>query len=116
MHTRAIISGSRGFTDYALLKKTCDTLPDDTVIISGCARGADRLGEKYAKTRGLRIERFHTDRDRYGKSAGAIRNREMAKAATVLIAFWDGVSKGTADMIRTAQKMNLKVTVIQCPM
>ena len=111
---RVIIAGGRDFEDYALLKEKCDVLiPDDAVIISGCARGADHLGEQYAKERGLTIERHPADWNQYGRSAGMIRNREMAKAADSLIAFWDGKSKGTANMIRMAEKMGLTVKVVR---
>ena len=111
---RVIIAGGRDFDDYALLKESCDNLiPDDAIILSGGARGADRLGEQYAKERGLSIERHPADWDQYGRSAGMIRNREMAKAADSLVAFWDGKSKGTAHMIQTAEKMGLMVKVVR---
>ena len=59
------------------------------------------------------IERHPADWDQYGRSAGMIRNREMAKAADSLIAFWDGKSKGTANMIQTSEKMGLAVKVVR---
>lgn len=113
---RVIIAGSRDFTDYELLKKVCDEhfSDDDTItIISGTARGADQLGERYATEKGYAIERFPAEWDKYGKSAGYRRNEEMARVADMLIAFWDGESRGTKHMIDLAYKYKLKLLVWQ---
>lgn len=71
-----IIAGSRGFQDFGMLKEKVDkitaTLPSYTVI-SGGARGADQLGERYANERQITIERYAADWSRYGKLAGPIR-------------------------------------------
>jgi hypothetical protein len=87
-------------------------IKDEIVIISGAARGADRLGEKYAKERGYKVIRVPADWNRYGKSAGYIRNKEMAESSDALVAFWDGKSKGTKNMIDLAKEYGLKVRVI----
>lgn len=114
-----IIAGSRGFTDYEAMKELCDALLQDiserktVTIISGGARGADTLGERYARERGYGVQRFPADWKRYGRSAGMIRNGEMAKAAKALIAFWDGQSPGTGNMIRTARRQGLDVHVVE---
>ena len=111
----AIIAGGRDFSDYALLVKTMDHLlsniKDDITVICGKARGADTLGEQYAKERGLSVQYFPADWKRYGKSAGYRRNTEMAKNADALVAFWDGKSRGTKHMIETAKTRGLKVRV-----
>ena len=118
MITRIIIAGSRNFKDYDLLKEIVDSVivkvysDDEITIISGTARGADQLGEKYAKENSLPVERFPADWERYGKKAGFIRNYQMANNADVLIAFWDGTSKGTKMMIDLAKKKGLKVGVV----
>lgn len=122
---RIIIAGSRDFNDYELLKREAlnilkqNNRPKDTVkIISGTARGADTLGEQFAKEFGLEVKRFIPDWDRLGKRAGYIRNAEMAKYATkddnngMLIAFWDGKSKGTKHMIDLANRYGLEVHVV----
>jgi len=109
-----------------LLKKKCTEiiaeitpLPDLTVIISGTARGADQLGEKFADEMGLEIRRFPADWNQYGKRAGVIRNEQMARYAGeygnqgVLIAFWDGKSKGTRWMIELAKQYGLKAYVVE---
>lgn len=113
---RVIIAGGRDFDDYSLLCRFADAcLRNKTLqgveIICGKARGADALGERYAKERGFDIQRFPADWDGLGKSAGFIRNEQMAANADALIAFWDGKSHGTKHMIETAKKKGLPVRV-----
>jgi len=117
---RLIIAGSRNFEDYELLKSSLDEFieinslgdPDPGVlIISGLAKGADLLGVKYANQKGYKVEEFPANW-KLGRSAGPKRNLEMAKSANACIVFWDGVSKGTANMIELAKKYNLKMQVI----
>lgn len=122
---RVIIAGSREFNDYELLKKFAieiitkkTMLPDLTRIVSGGARGADTLGERFANEMGLEITRFIPDWDGLGKRAGYVRNAEMAKFAVednndgMLIAFWDGQSRGTKHMIDLAKRYGLEVHVV----
>lgn len=80
-------------------------------IVSGCANGADKLGERYANERGYAIKRFPADWETFKKGAGHIRNEEMAKYADALIAFWNGKSKGTGHMIDLAKQYKLKVKI-----
>lgn len=115
---RVIIEGCRDFDDYELLKEKCDYFlqdekKEDVVIISGHASGADALGERYAQERGFQLETFPADWKAHGRAAGPIRNARMASAANVLIAFWDGKSRGTKNMIETAKNHNLKVVVVR---
>jgi hypothetical protein len=115
---RIIIAGSRNFTDYDLLKSKMDQLcserkPSEIEVVSGAARGADQLGERWAEERGIAVKRFPAQWDTYGRSAGYRRNLEMAQYATHLVAFWDGRSKGTAHMIQTARIWRLKVVVVR---
>lgn len=126
---RVIIAGSRDFDDFPKLMNSCiDILFKITEqhndlykirIVSGAARGADQLGEKYAKIAGYEVSRFPADWDGLGKRAGYVRNAEMAKFAVadgnygVLIAFWDGKSKGTKHMIDLAEKKDLEVHIVR---
>ena len=114
---RVIIAGSRDFDDYELLKETMDRLlinrTDEIVILSGKARGADTLGERYARERGYFIEEHPADWIRHDRAAGPIRNEQMAQRADALVAFWDGQSPGTKSMIDLARKYKLKVRVIK---
>lgn len=112
---KVIIAGSRGFNDYEVLSKFCDYVigePDEEVeIVSGKAKGADTLGERYANERDYEIKEFPANWDKYGKSAGYRRNADMANYADLLIAFHDGESKGTQHMIDLANKKGINVAV-----
>lgn len=116
---RVIIAGGREFSDYQLLSSRMDSLLANKVnegpvaIVCGKARGADTLGERYAKERGYQVLYFPADWDRLGKRAGYVRNEEMAKNADALVAFWDGQSKGTKHMIETAREYRLAVRVVR---
>lgn len=119
MEKRIIIAGSRNFNNYALLKEKVSELidhTDDNVIISGGAKGADTLGEKFAYESDMKLVKMPANWEKFGKSAGYIRNEQMAVYASKkngkLIAFWDGESKGTVHMIKLARKYNLEVEVI----
>lgn len=113
---KVIVAGGRDFNDYELLKSKLDyvlqkKLPNVT-IVSGTARGADRLGEKYATERGLEVVKFPAEWDKYGKSAGYRRNAEMADYADGCVCFWDGKSRGTKHMIDLAKKKGIQCIVI----
>ncbi len=122
---RVIIAGSRDFNDYELLKREVlnivkyNNRPKEFVkIVSGGARGADRLGEQFAKEFDLKVKQFVPDWDGLGKRAGYVRNADMAKFACengnqgILIAFWDGKSKGTKHMIDLAKRYGLEVNIV----
>lgn len=111
---KIIIAGGRDFKDYKHLCRICDdTLSqfENVSIVSGTAKGADTLGERYAKENGYKVERFPADWDKYGKRAGYLRNREMAEYSDGLIAFWDNESRGTKNMISEANKEELMIVV-----
>lgn len=129
---RIIIASSRDFDDYDLVFETLlefwnhlDNYPfirlfgDQVKIISGRARGANRIGEYLGEKFGLEVIGFPADWDGLGKRAGYVRNAEMAKYAMedgncgVLIAFWDGKSKGTKHMIDLAEKNGLEVHIVR---
>jgi hypothetical protein len=109
---RTIIAGSRDITNYDVLLQAitkCGWVP--TVVISGTARGADKLGEYFAAEFGLPCEKYPADWDKFGKSAGYKRNEQMAEVAEAVIALWDGESHGTKHMIDIATKKGLRVYV-----
>lgn len=112
---KTIIAGSRTIKDInCVFRAVADSDFDVTCVVSGGAKGVDLLGEDYAMFFELPIHRFNADWDKYGKSAGYIRNKEMAEHADALIAIWDGKSKGTKHMIDIATKKGLKVYVHDC--
>ena len=110
---RVIIAGSRSFNDYELLREQCLSILQEkmrthrVVIVSGHARGADSLGERFAKEFSLPFELHPAKWRLLGKAAGMVRNAEMAKCSDALIAFWDGESRGTRHMINFARKRGL---------
>ena len=116
-----LIVGSRGFNDYELLKEKCDKLlsnQSDVAIVSGGAKGADTLAERYAKDKGYELKVFKADWDNYGKSAGYIRNEQMHKYIAQfdkrgVIAFWDGQSKGTAHNFELGKRYKNEVKVVK---
>jgi hypothetical protein len=116
---KVIIAGGRKFNDYNLLKNKLDTIlaekrkTHQIYIISGMAKGADTLGERYANENNFTVLGFPAEWNLYGKSAGIRRNEEMAKVGDALIAFWDGESPGTKHMIETAKDKRLLVRVIK---
>ena len=113
---KLIVAGGRDFDDYPLLCSSLDGLlsnKDKTQIeiVEGGARGADRLGCRYAMDKGLAHKRISADWDTHGKKAGIMRNIEMAEYADALVAYWDGASRGTLHMIETMRKMGKPVRV-----
>lgn len=109
---KTIIAGTRDICDYeALCQAILFSNFDITEVVSGKARGVDTLGERFAKEFELPIKEFPADWNKYGKSAGPIRNKEMASYAEACICVWDGKSKGTKNMIQLAEKYNLKLYV-----
>lgn len=84
-------------------------------IVSGHASGADKMAEEYAKEHGLSLTIMPAEWNRYGRAAGPIRNKKMLDYIVgeepVLVAFWDGKSKGTKDMITKARQANVDTNV-----
>jgi predicted Rossmann fold nucleotide-binding protein DprA/Smf involved in DNA uptake len=113
---KVIIAGGRDFKKDKNTFETLDKILSKQLkgieVVSGGARGADAVGEEYAVSRGLNIRVFEADWDKYGKSAGYRRNAEMANYGNALIAFWDGASRGTKNMIELAEKKGLPIRVI----
>lgn len=110
MGVKIIIAGGRDFSDYDRLHESVMFFLSeqninllDVTVFSGGAKGADKLGERFAKEHHLKIVKYPADWDKFGKKAGFIRNGEMIKDADMLIAFWDGKSKGTKDIIERAR-------------
>lgn len=110
-----LVCGSRGFDDYTLLKDVLDQFPlhKDSVIISGGAKGADRLGEKYAHEHQHPCKVFPANWDKHGRQAGYIRNKQMINLnPDLVIAFWDGVSKGTRHTIGLAKDKKIMTVIV----
>jgi len=108
---KVAIVGSRDFADYEYLKSKLDTFLGIDLIISGGARGADSLAERYAKENNIETKIFLPDWNTYGKQAGFIRNRDIVHACDLLVAFWDGKSRGTQHSIDIAFKTSKKYKI-----
>jgi hypothetical protein len=111
---RVIVCGSRTWRDADAIHRELFSLPRDTTIVHGDAPGADRLAKKIAVGLGLILEPHRAEWGAYGKAAGAIRNREMASlGADLCIAFWDGASTGTRNMMEHAERYEIPVKVVE---
>ena len=113
---RVIIAGSREFDNFELLKIKCDQFlggDKNWEVVSGTARGADRLGEKYAKLRGLPVKKFQANWELHGKSAGYKRNKQMAVYADAAIVFHMNNSRGSQHMIDIAEEMKLPIRIVK---
>lgn len=111
---KVIIAGGRRFRDLRLLSQTMKRLDlDPSLIISGGAKGADSLGEQWAATNGVAVRRFKAEWNKHGRAAGPVRNSLMAKLADVAVVFWDGESRGSADMIEQMRKLGKRVEVVR---
>ena len=106
--TRIAVIGSRGFTCYPAAEKILLRLLNHferPVLVSGGARGADKMAEIYAEKHNIPIHIFPAEWGKYGKSAGYKRNHTIWENADMGIAFWDGMSKGTAHSFDLAKRM-----------
>src|SRR3954465_2946642 len=113
---RVLVCGSRGWGrvwQVRMVYAELDKLKP-TEIISGGARGADRVAEVWAKTNSVPITVFTPDWNKYGRRAGILRNNQMLDTnPDLVLAFWDGVSTGTKHTINEARKRGMKVEVIR---
>ncbi len=131
---KVIIAGGRTFDRYDILRKVLNAkFKEPFIVVSGCANGADRLGERYAREFNLAVEQHPADwnniqaepchikynsRGAYNALAGHNRNREMLQSVLdnpdggCLVAFWDGKSTGTRNMINIAREAGIPVHVI----
>lgn len=111
-----VVAGSRSFVDYDRLAADLDRLlaqrlPAVEIICGGCHCGADALAIEYARSRGLKLRVVPANWAAFGRAAGPMRNEEMAMSGHALVAYWDGSSPGTKNMIRYAKRYGLRVVV-----
>lgn len=100
---KVAVIGSREIDNINLekhLPEECDE------IVSGGARGVDSIAARYAEKHGLKLTVFRPDYEKFGKGAPLIRNRLIVEYADAVIAFWDGVSRGTLYVIDYAKKIS----------
>ena len=112
---KVAIIGSRTFNDYDKLVNFMTQFINWTqisLIVSGGAKGADALAEKYADAFGIEKLIFPADWEKYGKSAGMRRNQQIVNNAELVVACWDLSSKGTKDSINKALKAGKPVMIV----
>lgn len=115
MTTKIIIAGSRVIPnrEFVLLDLSRRIYDWGGIeIVCGMARGADLIGKEWAEEAGYPVKAFPADWDKHGRSAGYIRNKEMSEYADELIAYWDGKSNGTKNMIDLMQAARKPTTII----
>jgi len=111
---RLAIIGSRTFGNYALLRESLERYRTNiTLVVSGAARGADSLGERWAIDNKIPTQIFPANWDKWGKRAGFIRNEDIIKNCDCAIAFWDGQSRGTAHSISLCEKYKKPYKIIK---
>lgn len=117
---RIVVCGGRDFNDRELCFQALDKIIPmypDPEIVSGHATGADSLGEEYAREHALPVSIFPASWQVYGRAAGPIRNKQMLEYARqdnpLIVAFWDGASRGTGNMIRQAKEAGVPVKIIR---
>ena len=111
--TRVVVCGSRSWGDWFALESALKRLPRGSQVVHGDARGADRMAGSVAERLGHYVARMPADWERYGKSAGMRRNEQMLTCVrpSLVMAFWDGSSRGTRDMIERARRAGVRVRV-----
>ncbi len=111
--TRFCVVGSRKMNNYYIVYTYLKQyIPSDAIIITGGANGVDMLAEVYAEMNGHPCEVYEVQWDRFGKEAPKIRNIEMIRNSDHVIAFWDGSSIGTKQMIDESKKRGRHVVVV----
>lgn len=112
---RLIIAGTRTIhPDFGVLDQETRSIEAAlgkhiTVVLCGGARGADAAGKRWAEARGIKVEMWNADWERFGMRAGHMRNEQMANHADALLLLWDGESRGSKSMLRYATKKGLRV-------
>lgn len=110
MRMKVAVIGSRGL----LVQNLGEYLPTGTVeIISGGARGIDTCAREYAVANGIRLTEFIPEYEKYGKSAPLWRNITIIEHSDLVLAFWDGHSRGTKFVIDKCRELGVPVKVFQ---
>lgn len=120
IHERVAIVGSRDWPQPKRIIGYVAFLPIGTVVVSGTEpssdpsndRGVDQVAIRAARKFGFETKVFPADWKRFGKSAGPRRNTDIVNYCTRLVAFWDGISRGTKDSIDKAAAAGKPVGII----
>ena len=119
------VVGSRSFNDYPLLEKTLNEIiehiqqnhkvgrEEPITIVSGGASGADTWAEIYSIKHNCGLKVFEAEWNKYGKKAGIMRNKDIVEASDMIVAFWDGESRGTLNTITEAKKRDVDTRIVR---
>ena len=102
------VIGSRDYTNYERMVKLLSAFGFDkegNEIVSGGAIGADALAKSFAEDASLKYTEFPANWDRDGKKAGMVRNKQIVSYSDIVIAFWNGSSRGTDNSIKIAHDL-----------
>lgn len=108
------VIGSRAYPELSQVRAYVAALPDGTVLVTGGARGVDAIAEEAARARGLAVEVIRPDYAAFPgnpRAAPIARNQEIVRQSDAVVVFWDGTSRGSASVIRFAQRQNKPTTV-----
>lgn len=109
---RVAVIGSRGLTVGDLGKY----LPEGTTeIVSGGARGIDTCAREYAVSHNIKLTEFLPEYDMFGRSAPLKRNITIIQNADIVLAFWDGASRGTKFVIDKCGELGVEVKIFTPP-
>lgn len=109
---RVLVCGSRGFSSRATIGLRLAELPAGSEVIHGAAHGADEIADGFAREFGMKVTRYPANWFKFGRKAGIIRNVEMLDTGPDLVlAFWDGFSRGTKHTIAEAERRGIPVEV-----
>lgn len=104
---KVVVAGSREIYDYQSVVTAIELSGFQiTEVVSGTARGPDRLGEQWARENHIKITRFPADWKSLGPAAGPIRNKQMAEYADAAVVVWDGSSSGSKNMIACMNQLS----------
>ena len=109
------VVGSRSFRDYRRMVEELDALDlsvADEIVSGGCGTGADYLAEQYSRYRKHPLKVFKAEWNKYGKAAGPIRNLELIKYCDRVVVFWDGSSRGSADVIARCLELKKEFSIV----
>lgn len=105
---KVAVIGSRGLT----VKELGKYLPAEvTEIVSGGAKGVDTSAREYAVAKGIKLTEFLPEYGKYGRSAPLRRNITIIEYADLVLAFWDGKSRGTKFVIDYCKRIGVPVKV-----
>lgn len=112
---RVVVCGSRNVTSLLVRGQIYDRLkllPRGSCVMHGDARGVDRMAGELADVLDFFVEAYAADWEQYGKRAGIVRNLEMlGQNPELVIAYWDGESRGTGHMIAAAREREIPVEI-----